>query len=556
MSIALAVLRPDDSEADVVVVGSGVAGLAVALGLAGARRVLVLSKGGPDDGSTSWAQGGIAAAIGDDDSPQAHAQDTLTAGAGIADPQIVAALVREGPQRLAQLIAAGAVFDRDGGGRLSLTREGGHHADRVAHAGGDATGAEVSRAMIAAARAAGIVVRYRTRVAQVLTGHSEGRPVVTGVLITDATGQPRVIAAPAVVLATGGLGHAYASSTNPAGVTGDGLALALRAGAALTDMEFVQFHPTALWTGPAATGRVPLVSEAVRGAGATLLDVTGAPVMSGGHPMGDLAPRDIVARAITDRLAAAPGGVGDHVLLDTTRLGRATIAARFPTMVAACAAIGIDPDTEPVPVAPAEHFLCGGVRTDGWGRTAVGGLSAVGEVAATGVHGANRLASNSLLEGLVFGARVAERLTAELPVRHDPAVESTAPRPAGEVGPHRGIDPDKVRAVLSHYAGIRRDAAGLATAAGLLESSWPRSAADGPADPESDGPADPAADLLLVARSVVAAAAARPESRGCHWRADAPAADPDWARRRVEVAGGPGTLRVRTTPREQEASWQ
>ena len=246
MSSAPVPAAADVSQTDVVVVGSGVAGLAVALRLAGSRRVVVLCKGGPDDGSTPWAQGGIAAAIGDDDSPRAHAEDTLTAGAGAANPRVVAALVREGPQRLAELIALGARFDRDEHARLSMTREGGHHADRVVHAGGDATGAEVSRAMLAAARAAGIVVSYHTRVTDILTDEHGGRPVVTGVLTTGPGGRPQVIAAPAVVLATGGLGHAYASSTNPPGVTGDGLALALRAGATLTDIEFVQFHPTAL----------------------------------------------------------------------------------------------------------------------------------------------------------------------------------------------------------------------------------------------------------------------------------------------------------------------
>ena len=271
--------------------------------------------------------------------------------------------------------------------------------------------------------------------------------------------------------------------------------------------------------------------------------------MSGVHPMGDLAPRDIVARAITDRLAAGPGGVSDHVLLDTTRLGRETIATRFPTMVAACAAIGIDPAAEPVPVAPAEHFLCGGVRTDAWGRTGVVGLTAVGEVAATGAHGANRLASNSLLEGLVFGARAGERLAAGLPDRHDPAPSSPPPEPGRAGATHRSMDPDKVRSVLSQYAGIRRDAGGLATAVGLLDSSPQLAAAGGPG---VSGGSD--ADLLLVARSVVAAAAARPESRGCHWRADAPAPAPEWALRRVEVIVRSGSLHVRTTTREQVPS--
>lgn len=522
-------------EVDVVVVGSGVAGLSVALGIVQgdpATRVVVLSKGGPQDGSTSWAQGGVAAAIAPGDTPAAHALDTMVAGAGACDPHTVDALVGEGPARLADLIAAGARFETDSRGVLSVTREGGHHADRIVHAGGDATGAEVSRALLAAAARAGIEVRTGTQVLEVLTTGVQRHRAVTGVLVAAPDGAPRVIAAPEVVLATGGLGHAYASSTNPAGVTGDGLALALRAGAVLTDLEFVQFHPTALWTGPSATGRLPLVSEAVRGAGATLVDGAGRSVMAGVHPLGDLAPRDIVARAIVERMADGPGGVSDHVLLDTTRLGRETVHRRFPTMVAACAAIGIDPVTEPVPVAPAEHFLCGGVRTDAWGRTGVTGLSAVGEVAATGVHGANRLASNSLLEGLVFGRRVATRLLAGTAPRLAPdtsrvltAAAAEATRAAASAADRdAAADTEKTRAVLSRHAGIRRDGAGLATAAEILATLTPSSLRAG------------GSDLHLVATALVAAASARTESRGCHWRSDTPAPSTTWEGRQVVVA--------------------
>ncbi len=551
-------------EVDVVVVGSGVAGLSVALGVVGDRaryrardgvrasagpRVVVLSKGGPQDGSTSWAQGGVAAAIAPGDTPAAHALDTMVAGAGACDPHTVDALVGEGPARLADLITAGALFETDSRGTLSVTREGGHHADRIVHAGGDATGAEVSRALLAAAARAGIEVWTDTRVLEVLTTGVDGHPAVTGVLVTGPDGGLRVLAAPEVVLATGGLGHAYASSTNPVGVTGDGLALALRAGAVLTDLEFVQFHPTALWTGPSATGRLPLVSEAVRGAGATLLDGAGRPVMGGVHPLGDLAPRDIVARAIVERMADGPGGVSDHVLLDTTRLGRETVHRRFPTMVAACAVIGIDPVTEPVPVAPAEHFLCGGVRTDAWGRTGVTGLSAVGEVAATGVHGANRLASNSLLEGLVFGRRVATRLLAGTAARHDPdtasvlAAAGAAAEVAREVDAAAGrdaeADAEKTRAVLSRHVGIRRDGAGLATAGEILETLAPASV-------DGEG-----SQLHLVATALVAAAAARTESRGCHWRADAPVPDPAFEHRRVVVTRHPdGAVTATVEPRD------
>jgi len=558
---------------DVVVVGCGVAGLSVALGLARTRRVLVLAKGGPGDGSTSWAQGGIAAVVRSGDSPAEHARDTLTAGAGAGDPAAVAVLVQEGPAGLADLLSAGARFDTDADGRLSVTREGGHHTDRVVHAGGDATGAEVSRALLAAVALAGVEVRTGTRVLDVLTTGVRGRPTVTGVLTVGPAGTSGIVAAPAVVLATGGLGHAYASSTNPAGVTGDGLAIALRAGASLTDLEFVQFHPTALWTGPDGSGRLPLVSEAVRGAGAVLVDGAGRRVMAGVHPLADLAPRDIVARAITERLLGAPGGINDHVFLDATRLGFETVHTRFPTMVAACAAVGIDPVTQPVPVTPAEHFLCGGIATDVWGRTGVEGLSAVGEVAATGVHGANRLASNSLLEGLVFGRRVAARLLLDPPVRHDPvATPATAHRRAGGGrvvgggdGDGPGLDADKIRAVLSRHVGIRRDGAALATAADLLAAAIPTD--DGPTayrptayrptvyGPSADGPD---ADLHTVASALVLAATEREESRGCHWRTDLPDPAAAWQDRQVVVriadgteGGGAGALTATVEPRGQ-----
>lgn len=554
-----------DADVDVVVVGSGVAGLAVALGLAGRARVLVVSSGAADAGSTAWAQGGIAAAVRDGDDPAAHARDTLLAGAGACDPGAVAVLTDAAPSAVADLLRAGARLDTDAGGgsgptgwpaRPAVTREGGHRADRIVHAGGDATGAEVSRVLLAALAATGTAVVTGTRVEDVLTVGDGPDRRVAGVALRGPDGVRRVVAAPAVVLATGGIGHAYASSTNPPGVTGDGLALALRAGAVLTDLEFVQFHPTALWTGPDAGGRLPLVSEAVRGAGAVLVDATGARVMGrgdpagAGHPLADLAPRDVVARAVTDRLADAPGGVGDHVLLDTTGLGAAVVHRRFPTMVAACAAIGVDPVTEPVPVAPAEHFLCGGVRADTWGRTGVPGLYAVGEVAATGVHGANRLASNSLLEGLVVGRRTADRLMLDPPVPrrgapvHDrgPAAGSGGPAAGAAAPVPPGPDPDKVRAVLSRHAGIRRSADGLATAADLLAARRPT--------PAGTGSRTGSAELVTVARAVVAAAAARAESRGCHWRSDAPAPVHAWSGRAVEVRlGADGVPVARMAPR-------
>ncbi len=472
-------------DVDVLVVGAGVAGLSTALGLAATRSVVVLSAG---DGSTPWAQGGVATAFGDDN-PADHAADTHVAGAGHCDEDAVRVLVEEGPARVAELIASGAVLDRTPHGELSRTIEGGHGRPRVVHAGGDATGAEVARSLVAAVRAAGVEIR-------------DDR--VTGLLLSDSgqvvgalTRQGR-LRARAVVLATGGIGNAYRASTNPIAVRGEGIALALRAGASLVDMEFVQFHPTVLHTGVTA-GQLPLVTEAVRGEGAHLSDVHGRRIMAGRHPLGDLAPRDIVAREI-DTAMLRDGT--PHVWLDATTIDVATLRRRFPTVLASCAAIGVDPSTTPIPVAPAEHFLCGGIRTDRRGATDIPGLYAVGEAAATGVHGANRLASNSLLEGLVFGRRLAGELTLALPV---------ARTVARAVVLGEDVDPERVRSVLSAYAGIRRDGAGLATAREELAAL-------------GDGP------LATVAGAVVAGAAARTESRGCHWRSDHPTSSASWLR--------------------------
>jgi L-aspartate oxidase len=496
--------------ADVVVVGSGAAGLATALAAARCGRdVLLISKDDLGGGATPLAQGGLAAALGPDDTPAQHQRDTLTAGAGLCDPEAVATLVHEAPGEIVRLARLGAELNT-----ATLHREGGHNQSRIVHAGGDAIGAEVNRVLQAALRAS--PVRRLTRCVA-LDALTDDRGVVGGVLagVAGAAGALRIgtVTARAVVLATGGFGQAYATTTSPPGVTGDGLALAARAGAALQDVEFVQFHPTVLWQ-PEARGQCPLVTEALRGAGAVLVDGTGRPVMAGRHPLGDLAPRDVVSAVMAEELEAADssakpaaaGGPG-HLWLDATRLGRATLEHDFPTVLGLCRARGIDPVTEPIPVAPGAHYTCGGVQADMVGRTSLPGLFAVGEVASTGVHGANRLASNSVTEALVTGRQAGERLGRELPAAAGPLRRPPA-------GP--GVDPavrPALAAAMSRYAGVLRDRAGLQQLRDQLDQAPPAPGTLGLATVE-------ATNLHLVSVLLTVAALARPESRGCHrWQA-------------------------------------
>ncbi|MDG4863376.1 L-aspartate oxidase, partial [Streptomyces sp. T-3] len=415
-------------DADVVVVGSGVAGLTAALRCAATGlRTVVVTKARLDDGSTRWAQGGIAAALGEGDTPEQHLDDTLVAGAGLCDEEAVRILVTEGPDAVRRLIDTGAHFDTSAAGEIELTREGGHHRRRIAHAGGDATGAEISRALVEATKyatdaeppAGTIRTIENALVLDLLTdaeGHAAGVTLhVMGEGQHDGVG---AVHARAVVLATGGMGQVFSATTNPSVSTGDGVALALRAGAEVSDLEFVQFHPTVLFLGAGAEGQQPLVSEAVRGEGAHLVDADGIRFMQGQHELAELAPRDIVAKGIMRRMAEQGA---EHMYLDARHFGAEMWETRFPTILAACRAHGIDPVTEPIPVAPAAHYASGGIRTDSRGQTTVPGLYACGEVACTGVHGANRLASNSLLEGLVYAERIAEDITAHTPPAREPA---------------------------------------------------------------------------------------------------------------------------------------
>jgi L-aspartate oxidase len=500
-------------DTDVIVVGSGVAGVTTVLAIRRAlpdARILLVTKSVLDDGSTRWAQGGVAAALGPGDSPEDHLRDTLIAGAGLCDQRAVRALVTDGPGAVRRLIALGAEFDREPSGPLALTREGGHLRRRIAHAGGDATGAEISRALLAALAAAGddaelevIEHALALDLLQAADGQAAGLTLhVLGEGQTDGVG---AVYARAVVLATGGFGQIYSATTNPPVSTGDGVALALRAGAQIADLEFVQFHPTVLWLGQQARGRQPLISEAVRGEGAVLVDQSGRRFMAGQHRLADLAPRDVVAKAIMREMFAAGA---DHVYLDGRELGAQTWQHRFPTILASCLEHGIDPVADLIPVVPAAHYASGGVRTDLHGRTNVPGLYACGEVACTGVHGANRLASNSLLEGLVFAERIAAILARGLPPAAPPAIDA---RPAGLID---ASTVPSLQQLMSASAGVLRSGTGLTEAAaglsGLGGAGCEKPAAD----------AWQATNLHLVAAALVRAALAREETRGSHWRED------------------------------------
>ena len=487
---------------DVLVLGSGIAGLSAAVR---ARRaglaVTILTKGELWWSATRYAQGGVAAALfGYDDSPALHGSDTLTAGAGLCDPDAVSVLAGEGPDRVRELIALGANFDEINGS-IALGREGGHSVARVVHAGGDATGAEIERTLVEAVQKAGAEVHESCLVTELVVRGARA----VGVRAIDANGEAREFLATHTLIATGGAGQCFAVTTNPALSTGDGIAMALRAGVAVADLEFMQFHPTALHH-PSMPR--PLLSEALRGEGAILRDVDGLAFMAGEHPLADLAPRDVVARAISRRLNER--GV-DHLWLDATAISG--FAERFPTIFRACGSVGLDPTREWLPVAPAAHYLSGGVVTDLDGASTLPGLWACGEAACSGVHGANRLASNSLLEGLVFAARAVDALVAgkDAPEQTG-ALRGLMAMPGHQVEPREfdaGIPiRDELQRVMTRDAGVLRDAASLDRAARALEGMVPTSAGE--------------ANLLAVSTALVRAATARRESRGTHTRIDHP----------------------------------
>lgn len=513
--------RLPQEETDVLVIGSGIAGLFTALKVAERYRVTVVTKEDPEECSTDLAQGGIAAVMSEADSVELHMRDTLEAGAGLSDPEAVRVLAEEGPRRVRELMEWGIAFDREEG-RLALGREGAHSCARILHAGGDATGAVIWRGLAARAAAeANIRLLPQTMALDLLV--EEGRCL--GALVLRQDKSLGAILARATVLASGGAGQLYPVTTNPAVATGDGVAMAYRAGAEVMDLEFYQFHPTAL-VHPAARGF--LITEAARGEGAVLRNKAGERFMLRYHPLAELAPRDVVARAIAQEMAS--WGT-ESVFLDFTHLDAERVSRRFPTIVSVLGQLGLDLRRDWVPVAPAAHYFMGGVRTDLDGRTSLEGLYAGGEVACTGVHGANRLASNSLLEGIVFGGRIARDIMNRdwggfaRPRLVYKELGEDAVRKAGEVIA-------SVQRIMQKGVGLIREGTGLKEAAEALERFW-----SGWYGPARERRAAEVGNMLLVARLMVEGALWRRESRGAHYRRDYPAPDPAFRKRLVLVRG-------------------
>jgi L-aspartate oxidase len=505
---------------DVLVIGGGVAGLRAALGVSEPYRALVVTKDGVSESNSAYAQGGIAGVLDPEDDFDDHIADTLAAGKGLCDPEMVTMVVREAPRRIGELVDWGTHFD-EVNGQVALTREGGHSHARIVHALGDATGREVMRAVILQARARPNVRIWQNSFTIDLLTH-DGR--CRGALVWDRRRGPALVWARATVLATGGAGQLYRETTNPPIATADGHALAFRAGAELRDMEFMQFHPTVLYIAGSARH---LLTEALRGEGAYLRDRDGHRFMPDYHPLAELAPRDDVSRAITAQMTKTQH---PSVYLDLTHLDAAYIRARFPGIDHLCRGFDLDITRDPIPVRPGAHYMIGGVTIDQDGRASLPGLWAAGEVTSSGLHGANRLASNSLLEGLVHGARAAEDIVATLDAAGPHRLE--VPPVAGELARdgHEHLDladiRDSLRSLMWRKVGITRDAQGLAEAAEQVDFWCGYVLAHIFPDPTGWT----MQNMLTVARLMIAAASAREESRGVHSRRDFPNPDPAWNR--------------------------